>query len=54
MRLWPNVEAVAKGRAEWIPRPDKPISEEQADALARTIREFDLMHDRLMAERKAG
>jgi hypothetical protein len=52
--LMVDLEAVAKSRACWVPRPERELSEEQADALDRAIRTADSMHDRLTAEHKAA
>jgi hypothetical protein len=54
MRLWPNLEAVTKGRACWRKREPAEMSEEQADALARAIRDADRVAERLAAERRFG
>jgi hypothetical protein len=55
MRLWPDLEAVAKGRACWRKRePAEPWSEETQVAFELAVREYDRIHDRLMAERKAA
>jgi hypothetical protein len=46
-RLWPDLEAVAKGRACWLKRPEAEWPEEAKDALDRAMAEVDTMHRRL-------
>ncbi len=52
MRLWVDLQAVVAGKAEWIQRPAKPLSEEQADALDRAFRDADRVAERFEEARR--
>jgi hypothetical protein len=50
MRLWDDLQAVAAGKAEWIPRPERERTEDEQDTFERQVREYDRMHARLTAK----
>jgi len=49
MRLWEDLQAVAAGKACWLPQPGPPLSPDAEHAVALAVREIGRMADRLRA-----
>jgi hypothetical protein len=54
MALWDDLQAVAAGKACWIPRPEREMGEAEQAAFELAMREYDMIHKRLTTSPPSG